>query len=151
MAQVANKLAIGVEQVQDLVVWGNHSPTMFPDLFNAKVNGKRAVDAVDDMAWYENEYLPNVGKRGAGFDVVADAVAHLEDAIQRPIDAVITNMKWPNSKVLNRYALEQKDRAEAWLMLLPIARLLGRDPKELMVQHCGVPQDWTWEKERAGS
>jgi malate dehydrogenase len=47
------------------VVWGNHSPTMFPDLFNAKVGGKRAVDAVDDMAWYENEYLPRVGKRGA--------------------------------------------------------------------------------------
>ena len=46
-------------------MWGNHSPTMFPDLFNAKVNGERAVDAVDDMAWYENEYLPRVGKRGA--------------------------------------------------------------------------------------
>ena len=47
------------------MVWGNHSPTMFPDLFNAKVNGKRAVDEVDDMDWYENEYIPRVGKRGA--------------------------------------------------------------------------------------
>src|SRR4051812_6322632 len=65
VAQLANKLAVGVEDVQDLVVWGNHSPTMFPDLFNAKVKGQRAVDAVDDMAWYENEYLPRVGKRGA--------------------------------------------------------------------------------------
>src|SRR3954463_10083029 len=57
VAQLANKLGVGVEQVQDLVVWGNHSPTMFPDLFNAKVGGRPAVDAVDDMAWYENEYL----------------------------------------------------------------------------------------------
>jgi malate dehydrogenase len=65
VAQLANKLAVSVDAVQDLVVWGNHSPTMFPDLFNAKVNGQRAVDAVDDMAWYENEYLPRVGKRGA--------------------------------------------------------------------------------------
>jgi malate dehydrogenase len=65
VAQLANKLGVGVEEVQDLVVWGNHSPTMFPDLFNAKVGGKRAVDVVDDMAWYENEYLPRVGKRGA--------------------------------------------------------------------------------------
>ena len=65
VAQLANKLAVGVEDIQDLVVWGNHSPTMFPDLFNAKVNGQKAVDAVDDMAWYENEYLPRVGKRGA--------------------------------------------------------------------------------------
>src|SRR4051795_7389165 len=65
VAQLADKLGVGVEQVQDLVVWGNHSPPMFPDLFNAKVNDQRAVDAVDDMAWYENEFLPRVGKRGA--------------------------------------------------------------------------------------
>ena len=45
-------------------MWGNHSPTMFPDLFNAKVNGERAVDQVD-MDWYQNEYIPRVGKRGA--------------------------------------------------------------------------------------
>jgi malate dehydrogenase len=64
VAQLAAKLGVGVEEVQDLVVWGNHSPTMFPDLFNAKVNGERAVDLVD-MDWYENEYIPRVGKRGA--------------------------------------------------------------------------------------
>jgi malate dehydrogenase len=64
VAQLAEKLNVGVEDVQDLVVWGNHSPTMFPDLFNAKVNGKRAADQVD-MDWYENEYIPRVGKRGA--------------------------------------------------------------------------------------
>jgi malate dehydrogenase len=65
VAQLANKLGVPVTDVQDLVVWGNHSPTMFPDLFNAKVKGQRAVDVVDDMAWYENEYMPRVGKRGA--------------------------------------------------------------------------------------
>ena len=53
-----------MDEVQDLVVWGNHSPTMFPDLFNAKVNGRPAVEQVD-MDWYENEYIPRVGKRGA--------------------------------------------------------------------------------------
>src|SRR3712207_4783276 len=65
VAQLANKLAVGVDEIQDLVVWGNHSPTMFPDLFNAKVGGRRAVDAVDDMAWYADEFIPRVGKRGA--------------------------------------------------------------------------------------
>ena len=64
VAQLAEKVGVGVEDVQDLVIWGNHSPTMFPDLFNAKVNGERAVDKVD-MDWYENEYIPRVGKRGA--------------------------------------------------------------------------------------
>jgi malate dehydrogenase len=64
VAQLAQKLEVGVEDVQDLVVWGNHSPTMFPDLFNAKVASQRAADLVD-LDWYENEYIPRVGKRGA--------------------------------------------------------------------------------------
>jgi malate dehydrogenase len=64
VAQLAQKLEVGVEDVQDLVVWGNHSPTMFPDLFNAKVGSQRAADLVD-LDWYENEYIPRVGKRGA--------------------------------------------------------------------------------------
>jgi malate dehydrogenase len=64
VAQLAAKLGVGVEEVQDLVVWGNHSPTMFPDLFNAKVGGEPAIDKVD-MGWYENEYIPRIGKRGA--------------------------------------------------------------------------------------
>jgi malate dehydrogenase len=64
VAMLAEKLGAGVDDVEDLVVWGNHSPSMFPDLFNAKVNGERAVDQVD-MDWYENEYMPRVGKRGA--------------------------------------------------------------------------------------
>ncbi|HEV2061862.1 MAG TPA: malate dehydrogenase [Solirubrobacteraceae bacterium] len=64
VAQLANKLGVGVSDINDLVVWGNHSPTMFPDLFNAKVNGESAADKVD-MDWYENEFMPRVGKRGA--------------------------------------------------------------------------------------
>jgi malate dehydrogenase len=65
VAMLAKKLGVGVEDVNDLVIWGNHSPTMFPDLFNAQVNGKAAADQVD-LDWYENEYMPKVGKRGAG-------------------------------------------------------------------------------------
>jgi malate dehydrogenase len=64
VALLAQKLGVGVDAVADLVVWGNHSPSMFPDLFNATVNGERAVDQID-MDWYENEYIPRVGKRGA--------------------------------------------------------------------------------------
>src|SRR5919206_543300 len=44
---------------------GNHSPTQYPDLVNAKVNGKSAWDEVDDEAWIADEYIPRVGKRGA--------------------------------------------------------------------------------------
>ena len=64
ISMLAQKASVRVTDVEDLVVWGNHSPSMFPDLFNAKVEGDRAVDRVD-MDWYENEYMPKVGKRGA--------------------------------------------------------------------------------------
>jgi malate dehydrogenase len=64
VAQLAQKLSIGVEEIQDLCVWGNHSPTMFPDLFNAKAGGRPAIEQVDET-WYAEEYIPRVGKRGA--------------------------------------------------------------------------------------
>ncbi len=64
-AQLANKLAVPITAIEKLAIWGNHSPSMFPDLFNATVNGKNAAEEVDDQAWYADEYLPRVGKRGA--------------------------------------------------------------------------------------
>jgi malate dehydrogenase len=92
VGMLAAKLGVGVEDIQDLVIWGNHSPTMFPDLFNAKVKGQRAVDALDDMAWYENEYLPRVGKRGAAIieargassaaSAASAAIDHMRDWVQ---------------------------------------------------------------------
>jgi malate dehydrogenase len=64
VALLAQKLGAGVDEVADLVVWGNHSPSMFPDLFNATVGGRPAIELVD-MEWYEQAYIPRVGKRGA--------------------------------------------------------------------------------------
>jgi malate dehydrogenase len=87
VAMLANKLEVGVTDIEDLVIWGNHSPTMFPDLFNAKVKGERAVDAVDDMAWYENEYMPNVGKRGAAI-IEARGASSAASAANAAIDHV---------------------------------------------------------------
>jgi malate dehydrogenase len=87
VAMLANHLDVSVIDVQDLVVWGNHSPTMFPDLFNATVRGQRAVDVVDDMAWYENEYMPNVGKRGAAI-IEARGASSAASAANAAIDHV---------------------------------------------------------------
>jgi malate dehydrogenase len=65
VAQLANKVAASVSDVSKMGVWGNHSPTMYPDLFHAEVKGEQAAKVVDDQAWIENDFLPNVGKRGA--------------------------------------------------------------------------------------
>jgi malate dehydrogenase len=65
IAQLANKVGAGVTDVTRMGVWGNHSPTMYPDLFHAQVRGETAAGVVDDMEWVEDEFLPGVGKRGA--------------------------------------------------------------------------------------
>jgi malate dehydrogenase len=65
IAQLANKLEVPVTDVAQMGVWGNHSPTMYPDLFHAEVGGRQAAAVVDDQAWIEDDFLPNVGKRGA--------------------------------------------------------------------------------------
>ena len=86
VAMLAKKLGVGVEDVNDLVIWGNHSPTMFPDLFNAQVNGKAAVDQVD-LDWYENEYMPKVGKRGAAI-IEARGASSAASAASAAVDHV---------------------------------------------------------------
>ena len=65
VAQLAAKLAVPVSDISHMGVWGNHSPTMYPDLFHAEVRGEQAARVLDDQAWIEEEFLPNVGKRGA--------------------------------------------------------------------------------------
>jgi malate dehydrogenase len=65
VAQLAAKTGAAVPDISHMAVWGNHSPTMYPDLFNAKVRGQRAWDVVADEAWVADVYIPRVGKRGA--------------------------------------------------------------------------------------
>jgi malate dehydrogenase len=64
--QLARKAGAPVRDVTNLAVWGNHSTTMYPDVFNAKVGGQSAWDAVgQDQDWLENDFIPTVAKRGA--------------------------------------------------------------------------------------
>src|SRR5210317_2630429 len=59
MTQLAIKTGTTVNDVTNMTIWGNHSATQYPDLFNAKVNGQPAIDMVD-QDWYENDFIPTV-------------------------------------------------------------------------------------------
>ena len=73
IAQLANKLEVPVTEVTQMGVWGNHSPTMYPDLFHAHVAGKIAAGVVDDQEWIENE---NAQPKGAQqFDELSSDLA----------------------------------------------------------------------------
>ncbi len=98
VAQLAAKLAVPVSDVSQMGVWGNHSPTMYPDLFHARVGDRVAADAVDDQAWIENDFLPNVGKRGAAI-IEARGASSAASAANAAIDHVYdwvsgTNGAW---------------------------------------------------------
>jgi malate dehydrogenase len=62
--QIAQKLGAKVTDVSTMTVWGNHSATQYPDLFNANVNGQTASDQVDE-SWYVDTFIPTVQQRGA--------------------------------------------------------------------------------------
>ncbi len=87
VAQLATKLAVPVSDITEMGVWGNHSPTMYPDLFHAKVGGRQAAVVVDDQAWIEDDFLPNVGKRGAAV-IEARGASSAASAANAAIDHV---------------------------------------------------------------
>jgi malate dehydrogenase len=87
IAQLAAKLAVQVSDISHMGVWGNHSPTMYPDLFHATVGGEQAAKVLDDQAWIEQQFLPNVGKRGAAI-IEARGASSAGSAASAAIDHV---------------------------------------------------------------
>jgi malate dehydrogenase len=88
MTQLAKKAGAPVGDVTNLAVWGNHSPSMYPDVFNAKVGGKDAWEALDkDESWLTDDFIPTVGKRGAAI-IEARGASSAASAANAAIDHV---------------------------------------------------------------
>ena len=64
MTQLAQKTGTSINDITKMTIWGNHSSTQYPDLHHATVEGKAAIDLID-QAWYESTYIPEVQQRGA--------------------------------------------------------------------------------------
>ncbi|GAA1267192.1 malate dehydrogenase [Sphaerisporangium rubeum] len=64
LSQLAARLDVPVTAITKMTIWGNHSATQYPDLYNAEVNGKIAAEQVDE-AWLRDTFIPTVAKRGA--------------------------------------------------------------------------------------
>ena len=65
ISQLGARLDASVNDIKKMTVWGNHSVTQYPDLYNCEVGGKNAYEAVGDHDWYADSYIPTVAKRGA--------------------------------------------------------------------------------------
>ncbi len=86
-AQLAAKLARPVTDIKRMTIWGNHSPSMYPDLVNALIDGSPAWPQVDDEAWIADEFIPTVGKRGAAI-IEARGASSAASAANAAIDHV---------------------------------------------------------------
>ena len=76
LSQLASKAGVAVADIDKLVVWGNHSPTMYPDYRFATANGKSLKDLINDSDWNANTFIPQVGKRGFGPPALGTRSAH---------------------------------------------------------------------------
>jgi malate dehydrogenase len=98
LSQLAGKADTAVGDIDKLIVWGNHSPTMYPDYRFATANGKTLKDAIGDDAWNRDTFIPQVGKRGAAI-IEARGLSSAASAANAAIDHVRdwvlgSNGKW---------------------------------------------------------
>jgi len=98
ISQLAARTGKTVSDIEKMIVWGNHSPTMYPDVRFCTVAGAAAPAAIGDEAWYRNEYIPTVGKRGAAI-IAARGASSAASAANAAIDhmrdwALGTQGKW---------------------------------------------------------
>ena len=98
LSQIAAKTGKAVADIEKLVVWGNHSPTMYADYRFATIHGQSVKQMINDQDWNVNTFLPTVGKRGAAI-IAARGVSSAASAANAAIDhmhdwALGTNGKW---------------------------------------------------------
>ena len=98
LSQLSARTGKPVDSIEKVVVWGNHSPTMYPDIRFASIAGQPAPQAVADEAWYRDTFIPTVGKRGAAI-IEARGLSSAASAANAAIDHVRdwvlgTNGKW---------------------------------------------------------
>ena len=87
VAQLAQKSATDTTAVTNLAIWGNHSSTMYPDFYNARISGKPVVDAITDEAWFKDTFLPTVQQRGAAI-IKARGLSSAASAANAVVDTV---------------------------------------------------------------
>lgn len=87
VTQLAQKAGVASTEVERLAVWGNHSPTMFPDYFHATIGGQPATSVVGDEAWLQGDFLTTVQKRGAAI-IQARGASSAASAANALVDTV---------------------------------------------------------------
>ncbi len=87
ISQVAQKIGQPIAAVKKMIVWGNHSATQYPDLFQAECEGRKVWPMINDQAWLEGTFIPTVQKRGAAI-IEARGLSSAASAANAAIDHI---------------------------------------------------------------
>ncbi len=106
ISQLAAKTGAGVSEITRMTIWGNHSATQYPDIFNAEVAGDNAAERVGDQGWIEDDFIPTVAKRGAAIidargassaaSAANAAISHIHDWVNGTPDGDWVSMAIPS-------------------------------------------------------
>lgn len=88
ITQIAQKTGARTTDVTHMTIWGNHSATQYPDLYNTRINGESAIELVD-QTWFEDTFIPTVQQRGAGI-IKARGASSAASAANAAIDHMRT-------------------------------------------------------------
>lgn len=86
-SQLSRKAGVDATQVSNLAIWGNHSSTMYPDFYNARIGGRPALEVIRDETWFRDVFLSAVQQRGAAI-IKARGVSSAASAANAVIDSV---------------------------------------------------------------
>lgn len=85
--QLALKAGVDVTSVTNLAIWGNHSATMYPDFYNARIDGRHATEVITDVHWLQGEFISTVQQRGAAI-IKARGLSSAASAANAVVDTV---------------------------------------------------------------
>ncbi|MDF1704630.1 MAG: malate dehydrogenase [Aeromicrobium sp.] len=86
LSQLHGRTGVPVADIRKVTIWGNHSATQYPDIFHAEIDGRPAVEVIDDLAWVEDTFIPTVAKRGTAI-IEARGASSAASAASATIDA----------------------------------------------------------------
>ena len=94
--QLALKAGVDVTSISNLAIWGNHSATMYPDFYNARIDGRHATEAITDLHWLQGEFITTVQQRGSSI-IKARGLSSAASAANAVVDTVRSFLPWYSS------------------------------------------------------
>ena len=87
VSQLAKKAGVGVDEVENLCIWGNHSATQYPDFYNTTISGRPATEVITDETWLQGEFLTTIQQRGASI-IKARGASSAASAANAVVDGI---------------------------------------------------------------